>query len=724
MKVTNRMAAKMGQQGKHVQVFIDSACHSSGISSSNTHSDTSTRKTMVDEGYGSYEDSSPLFRLIPYQKRDGLDKDEYLRKADTVPISVRRPSYGRPANKAGYFLPELLTIIFSMVSDEECGGVGSGDVLVQGIGGRMVFSQQQQQYQTQNHLQPLQQQQQSSTGSLFRDAPSPPSATNPSIVPHTPDTPLWPLSPSHRSRLVRQRTLAACAAVNRYWNSVATPILYAAPDIPTEPVLDCFMRTCLLYSSSMDEMDCCSAEEEYQHGLHGTMDGFSPRAVVDDDTLQLQTRTGNKTHSPTRFTKRINLLRLRLHEPTHTSILLTLGKSCRNTHTLKLWCERLDITTLSTLLYSMPHLHTLILQGHIGSYPPTDPPILHHSIHHISTIHIDVGFDGDAGRSKLANLVAASVGPKTTYLRLTGGDSESHLKSILGRTGSALKTLLYPWSNLSADSLLLIAQHTPQLRTLDLRGCLHAVTPTTIRTLVLNAPHLHSLDLSFTSGGEDVLLALTSAPSLRTLILSGYKQATELSLITLLSHLPNLTTLSLAWLGTAVTDRVLRALTVYCPHLQKLDLRGCPAILESGLRGLADGCSDLRVLKIEVLARWGPGDDDDDEEDDDEDEETMDEDEGETVEQPFSGLLPIPTPQSHIPHHHQTTYSTSPPLATFPPLPPSSITHNIPSSLTSSPTAPRRHHHHNRRPSPEFLHHLRMTFASTELVRLEVEEEF
>ncbi|TPX57364.1 hypothetical protein SpCBS45565_g08218 [Spizellomyces sp. 'palustris'] len=504
------------------------------------------KSTEEDEGYGSWEDQSPIWGL----KRIEPVTFKFTQDESTpATIPIRRPSFCVRSNQASQLLPELLTIILSMVKDE--------------------------------------------TDELALDHAA---------------TPIWPLC---NRRTTRQRTLASCALVNRYWNAVTTPVLYSSPDLPTESTLYKFIRTCTYHI-------------------------YTPHM------------------SPTMHTKSLNLLRLRLHEPTHTQVLLTLAKTCSNIHTLKVWCERLDIKTLTILLESSSRVRTLILQGHIGSYPAEDPQALQDSIRKLHTIHIDVGFDGDAGRSRLAGLVSRCSGPQTSYLRLSGGDTEEHIASILETSGRSLRTMLYPWSNLSPASLLHIAQNAPNLRTLDLRGCLHAVTACTIRTLLQNSPHLHSLDLSFTSGGEPVMEVLTASQNLHTLILSGYKQTSERTLANLLMHLPKLKTLSLAWLGTAVTDEVLQILTKrHDSRLEKLDLRGCPCVSEQGLTALVEGCTALRVLKIEAHARWGEGGEDD------------------------------------VAHDEQDGFM-----------------------------------HGRRRPSAEFLQELRAGFASTELVRLEVEEGF
>ncbi|KAJ3288040.1 hypothetical protein HK104_008354 [Borealophlyctis nickersoniae] len=463
-----------------------------------TSSTTSSTSSLEDEGYGSFEDSSPIKNISgkdravsvsptpsgPTIFRRGSEVDNMLAFEMDMDVVVPKSDKSSPSLAAA-LLPELLRIVLAMLDDSD-------------------------------------------------------------------------------SSLYRQRTLAACCLVNRYWHGVATGALWQAPELLTEHAFDRFVKGCILSSRG--------ASVKHGNGI---------------------------------FVRRLDLNRIRLHEPTHTPLLRVLASACTTMRSLKLWCEQLSMHTLQILALASPHLDTLVVAGHLANWHDTALHSFTTLLSRLHTIQIDVGFDGDAGRARLARLVSTNVGPTLRHFRMAGADSDTRVASITRRCPN-LQVLLYGWSNLTESALRTVASTLPDLRVLDLRGCQRAVTPLSMDALVLGCPALESLDISFTSGGDAVIHSLVAhASNLHTLIMAGYA-CSEPALVRLLHYRgAQLKVLSLAWFGGNMTDATVRAMAKYCTRLEKLDLRGCANVSEDALRGLVEGCGKLRVFKLEGPGGWG-----------------------------------------------------------------------------------------------------------------------
>lgn len=363
---------------------------------------------------------------------------------------------------------------------------------------------------------------------------------------------------------VRQKTLASCALVNKYWNQVATPTLWSNPDLISEHHISLFVKGILLSSRAMN--------------ISSNLNNRYPQT--------------NATYIRT-----LDLTKVRLHEPTHTKELQTLAKTATRFRTLKLWCEQLSLSTLNSLTSTSPFLGTLVVAGHLSTaYTPSyETYELSQTLATLHTIQIDVGFDGDAGRSHLAHLVSTSTGRSLRHLRMAGADADKHTKTLV-QNSPHIHTLLYAWSNLTLTGLTYIST-LPALRVLDLRGCQQAVTVKSITHLFQSCP-IEKIDISFTGGGNAILDVLTEyGPRLDTIIMAGCAVTPASMHKFLYKRGKNLKSLSVAWCAS-LDSTLLQTIGKHCKNLEKLDVRGC-AVHEKGLRQLVVACIGLRVLKLE-----------------------------------------------------------------------------------------------------------------------------
>ncbi|KAJ3055663.1 hypothetical protein HK097_009781 [Rhizophlyctis rosea] len=448
---------------------ISSACSDASIASAGS--------SLVDEGYGSWEDGAP----IKY-----IGGKSYAESAASTP--ERRLSYS-----------DMFTM--SPTEEHDCMNFsmdmeGEIDTLVMNDGSRTT-------------------------------APSMAAHLLPELL-HT----VFSILSTTRSSN-RQRTLAACTRVNRYWHAVATPTLYAHPDLATEHAIDRFVKACVLSGRGL--------------GAFG----------------------GNGIHVRT-----LDLSKVRLHEPSHTFHLRTLASACRKIRTLKLWCEGLDLRTLQSLTSASPHLDTLVVAGHLAAYPnPSHShtttltpqhllkalnPFMYTTLPRLKTLQIDIGFDGDIFRSHLATLITSHLSPACTHFRMGGADMDAHVTSLV-RHAPNLKSVLYAWANLSEESVLTLAEHLRGLRVVDLRGCQKAVTERSIAELVGKCKDVESLDISFTStsvwGTNAILETLEGAEKIHTLILAGTTPSAAALKNLIRKKGGQLRCLSLAWVSS-VDDSV------------------------------------------------------------------------------------------------------------------------------------------------------------------------
>nr|KAJ3407037.1 hypothetical protein HK105_003444 [Polyrhizophydium stewartii] len=394
-----------------------------------------------------------------------------------------------------------------------------------------------------------------------------------------------------------QRTLHSVCLVNRHWHSCAVGALWEQPFLASDTSIAKLAAACIppsvcppLSTSLRLQLALSPLEMQPARPSHADRDAASPKAA-----------------SLGRLVRRLDLSRVRLHEPSDSSVLATLATYCTRIRMLRIWCESLDIFMLQRLATCSRHLDTLVIAGHLGPWIEVGDTSLAGLVGVVSrlrVVQIDVGFDGDSGRNRLARLVAASVGPSVRHLRLAGADDDERVMSLCDRCPN-LEVLLYGWANLTPRAVHHIAARTPNLRVLDLRGCQKAVTPAAMHDLALKCTRLESVDLSFTSGGDGVIASLAEhAANLHTAILAGYT-CSEQMLIRFVARVgARLRVLSIAWFGGVLTDAGVLAIAKHCPNIEKLDVRGCRQVSEAALRTLIAAASRLVVLKLEGPGGW------------------------------------------------------------------------------------------------------------------------
>lgn len=151
------------------------------------------------------------------------------------------------------------------------------------------------------------------------------------------------------------------------------------------------------------------------------------------------------------------------------------------------------------------------------------------------------------------------------------------LPNITMFNGFGVKTLVIPGSRVVDDSFLrLVAQHCPQLETLDLRAC----------GLVTD---------------EGMMALLSRCTNLTTLNLGRHSQSSKITDLTLraVAQYTKIETLGMA--GCAITDRGLWEVALSCSRtLTRLSLNGCTQLTDESLpRILSQGFfHNLSVLEI------------------------------------------------------------------------------------------------------------------------------
>lgn len=390
-----------------------------------------------------------------------------------------------------------------------------------------------------------------------------------------------------------QQALLSLSLLNTHWAEYVRPRLWQAPLFGSEESFKAFTRGLMgLPNPTLDvEMDGCHPEFTIAN-QHPWL------AIAADEDECLSQEALQKLA----WIKVLDLSRVRLYEPAHKAAFALLSTHCPNLITVKLWIEDPALQTLSQFLVKSTTLANVSLVGHIRSWSlHHSPSTLNKAIGRLQSIHIDVGYEGDVGRFRMAKLIGQAVGPGLRHLSLLGSGPEELVRSVVERAPN-IQSLVYSWSGLSERSLCLLGHHATQLRILNLRGCHFAVQPLPMRELLQGCPNLSQLDVSFTQGGTDTLRVLRDhGKSLKVLILSGYTCDESAMLYFLSERGRQLTVLSLAWCGALLTTPVLRSIGSHCPRLEKLDLRGLAHEPESTLRRVIKRCPLLRVLKVEGL---------------------------------------------------------------------------------------------------------------------------
>jgi len=140
--------------------------------------------------------------------------------------------------------------------------------------------------------------------------------------------------------------------------------------------------------------------------------------------------------------------------------------------------------------------------------------------------------------------------------------------------------------------------------------CDYAPTKITDSSLVAigkKCPKLHSLSVMncqmITDEGLKGLCK--GCPDLKTLNISNCNKITDAGVIALVDKCPKLQDLDLArdYQGdmTKITDKSLVAIGKKCPKLHSLSLWKCKLITDEGLKGLCQGCPDLKTLNFTYL---------------------------------------------------------------------------------------------------------------------------
>ncbi|KAJ8323835.1 hypothetical protein QVD99_007014 [Batrachochytrium dendrobatidis] len=374
-----------------------------------------------------------------------------------------------------------------------------------------------------------------------------------------------------------QRTLYACSRVNKHWYMHSIACLWEHPYLPTESSIIRFAHSCIppvLIKFNTDAPD--SNNTPTTSCISNTSNGF--------------------------LVRKLDFGRVRLHDPFHSFIFNTVAKYCTELRAVRLWCESLDIFTLQHIVTCSIHLDTLVVTGNLGRWIDVCDFNLKgfvDVVSKLSVLQVDVGFDGDFGRNRLVRLISSNVSSSIRHLRLAGADDDERIMAICNKCPN-LQVLLCAWSNITEQCISHMATSIPDLRVLDLRGCQKAVTSAGMHQLLSHCHHLKGIDLSFTSGGDDVLASLIDCTdSMSTIILAGYA-CSEAMLVRLIKHMgTHLRVLSIAWFGGKFTDTAMAALAASSPFLEKLDIRGCRHISVTAIQFLVEKCKRLTILKLE-----------------------------------------------------------------------------------------------------------------------------
>jgi hypothetical protein len=160
---------------------------------------------------------------------------------------------------------------------------------------------------------------------------------------------------------------------------------------------------------------------------------------------------------------------------------------------------------------------------------------------------------------------------------------------------------LRSWGSALSDSMLCALVVTcPKLTSVNLTQC-HDVTGAGVAALAAGLPQLLSVDLSYCSRITDVgITALgESCPELESVNLRCCTNVTDAGIAALAASKCQRALQSLFLDFCAVTDVGLAALGAGgCPTLQKIDLRSCPKITNTGVAALAKGCPQLSSVDV------------------------------------------------------------------------------------------------------------------------------
>lgn len=177
------------------------------------------------------------------------------------------------------------------------------------------------------------------------------------------------------------------------------------------------------------------------------------------------------------------------------------------------------------------------------------------------------------------------------------------------------------WASLTSGSFVTLADHCPDLQSIDLigfsmtsavflplvsctqlhsinfYGCLDHINPA-IQAFVAIFPRLQTINLSRRNEVDNnTLQILTQYSQLHTLKLATCGGGiTEIGILTLAAGCPNLKAIDLASVYN-INDNALRALA-QCTLLQSINVSNCSRITDAGIQALAAGCSLLYFVDL------------------------------------------------------------------------------------------------------------------------------
>lgn len=132
----------------------------------------------------------------------------------------------------------------------------------------------------------------------------------------------------------------------------------------------------------------------------------------------------------------------------------------------------------------------------------------------------------------------------------------------------------------------------------NLSGC-EFLTEESVVILAQHCTNLRSVDLRRTSMGDTALAALGEfCNKLRVVILDDCLQVTDEGLSSLADGCPNLREVSLRGMHREVRDAGIANLAVSCGQLRKLNLSSCAMLTDATLEAIAENCKFLEELSL------------------------------------------------------------------------------------------------------------------------------
>jgi hypothetical protein len=292
--------------------------------------------------------------------------------------------------------------------------------------------------------------------------------------------------------------------------------------------------------------------------------------------------------------KYLDISHIQFQEPNDFKTLKFLSENLPQLRRLNLWIEHFNWDTLEMLICCSQELTSFGLKGQLGHWYPT-PSLerLPKAIQKLTTLDIDITGNGSKA---FIPFLFNNIGPNLLSLRIMGilNLDFYDCSSTISHKSKKIQYLLFSWAGLHTTSIINLADNLAFLTSLELRGCVDAVTRESINYLLTKCTRLIALDLSFTKGHDDVLKVLSHAANpFVSLILAGYNCSENILLQLIELKGSALLKLSVAWLDFAMSENLVKAIYFNCKYLQELDMRGCRAVTLYKLGGVRKGwCID------------------------------------------------------------------------------------------------------------------------------------